>query len=294
MTIHLVGGRGRDWQGTRFTLRLLMVVSLSPLYLCARHAAGSEALPAAVRLTSGWELQDAAQVAQDGEALSRTDYQAAGWHRATVPGTVLTSLVNDRTYPEPLYGENNRTNVIPDSLCRSTYWYRTTFTVPQSFAGKQVWLNFMGINYIAEVWVNGRQVGTIKGAFTRGIFNVTPCVTVGGANALAVHVWPQPHPGATHEKTIATGTGRNGGVTGLDGPTFLCSIGWDWIPTIRDRDTGIWQDVFLSATGPVVVQDPYVTSDLPLPRTDTADLTVQATLRNVTDTAADRHSDRQL
>jgi hypothetical protein len=269
----------------RFALRLLMIVSLWPLCFCAAHGAGSKGLPAPVVLNSGWELQDAAQVPQTGDTLSRTDYQAAGWQRATVPGTVLTSLVNDGVYPEPLYGENNRTNTIPDSLCRSTYWYRTTFTVPQSFEGKQIWLNFMGINYIAEVWVNGRQVGTIKGAFTRGIFNVTPCVTVGAANALAVHVWPQPHPGETHEKTIADGTGRNGGVTGLDGPTFLCSIGWDWIPTIRDRDTGIWQDVILSATGPVVVQDPYVTSDLPLPRTDTADLTVQATLRNVTDSA---------
>ncbi|HEY9073684.1 MAG TPA: sugar-binding domain-containing protein, partial [Desulfobaccales bacterium] len=219
-------------------------------------------MPAPLRLTTGWELQDAGQVSQTGEALSRTDYQPAGWHHATVPGTVLTSLVNDGIYPEPLYGENNRTNNIPDSLCRTDYWYRTAFTPPQSFAGKQIWLNFMGINYIAEVWVNGRQVGTIKGAFTRGIFNVTPCVTVGAANALAVHVRPQPHPGATHEKTIASGTGPNGGVTGLDGPTFLCSIGWDWIPTIRDRDSGIWQDVSLSASVPIVLENPFVTSDL--------------------------------
>jgi hypothetical protein len=284
MSSGLITVHGRNRRTKRFALRLLLVVSLSPLCTSATHAAEGKGLPAPLRLTPSWELQDAAQVPQTGETLSRTDYQSAGWHRATVPGTVLTSLVNDGVYPEPLYGENNRTNNIPDSLCRASYWYRTTFTPPQSFAGKQIWLNFLGINYIADVWVNGRQVGTIQGAFTRGIFNVTPCVTVGGANALAVHVQPQPHPGATHEKTIASGTGPNGGVTGMDGPTFLCSIGWDWIPTIRDRDTGIWQDVILSATGPVVVQDPYVTSDLPLPRTDTADLTVQATVRNVTDT----------
>src|SRR5208282_1904887 len=141
-----------------------------------------------------------------------------------------------------------------------------------------------GINYIAEVWVNGHQVGEIKGAFARGIFDVTSVVEVGKPNALAVHVLPQPHPGATHEKTIATGTGLNGGVTASDGPTFLCSIGWDWIPTIRDRDTGLWQDVVLSATGPVVIEDPYVVTELPLPRTDTADLTVKTVVRNVTDT----------
>ncbi len=283
MSSGLITVHGRSWRAKRFALWLLLVVSLSLLCFAAAHAAGSKGLPAPLRLTSGWELQDAGLVLKTGEALSRADYQPAGWHGATVPGTVLTSLVNDGVYPEPLYGENNRTNTIPDSLCRTSYWYRTTFTPPPSYDGSQIWLNFMGINYIAEVWVNGRQVGTINGAFTRGIFNVTPCVTVGAANALAVHVRPQPHPGATHEKTIASGCPLNGGVTGLDGPTLLCSIGWDWIPTIRDRDTGIWQDVILSASGPVVVQDPYVTSDLPLPRTDTADLTVQATVRNVTD-----------
>ncbi|HWI55749.1 MAG TPA: beta galactosidase jelly roll domain-containing protein, partial [Bacillota bacterium] len=249
------------------------------------HAVPKPAVPEPLRLTGNWTLQDAVKVSQTGDAISQTGYPSTGWYRATVPGTVLTTLVNNGVYPEPLYGENNRPDKIPDTLCRTTYWYRTPFTVPQAYAGKQVWLNFEGINYIAEVWVNGQQVGSIKGAFTRGRFDVTRLVKMGGPNALAVHVLPQPHPGETHEKTVATGTGPNGGITGVDGPTFLCSIGWDWIPTIRDRDTGIWQDVTLSATGPVVVQDPFVTSDLPLPRTDTADLTVHATVSNATDTA---------
>ena len=217
-------------------------------------------LPEPIPLRAGWELQQVGKVAEAGDAISRGDYEPKGWYKATVPGTVLTTLVNEGVYPEPLYGENNRTNSIPDTLCRTSYWYRTTFTPPASYSGKRVWLTFKGINYIAEVWVNGRQVGTIQGAFARGIFDVTPDVAVGKPNGLAVHVFPQPHPGATHEKTVATGTGPNGGVTGLDGPTFLCSIGWDWIPTIRDRDTGIWQDVVLSATGPVVLPDPAITS----------------------------------
>src|SRR5664279_4182896 len=213
MTIGYTTVQSRNWRATRVALRLLLVVSLSTICISATYAAGSNALPEPLRLTSGWELQDAGHVSQTGETLSRTDYQPAGWRRATVPGTVLTSLVNDGIYPEPLYGENNRTNIIPDSLCRTDYWYRTTFTTPQAYDGKQIWLNFLGINYIAEVWVNGRQVGTIKSAFTRGIFNVTPCVTVGAANVLAVHIRPQPHPGTTHEKTIANGCPLNGGVT---------------------------------------------------------------------------------
>ena len=81
----------------------------------------------------------------------------------------------------------------------------------------------------------------------------------------------------------APALGPNGGITAIDGPTFLSTIGWDWIPAIRDRDTGIWQKVFLSATGPVVVKDPLVTTDLPLPKTDSTDVAVQATVENVSD-----------
>lgn len=263
--------------GTRQPWFLLFAFFIIPFSIRAATTDAGQPIP----LTSGWELQDAARISETGAAISQLDYQPVGWLPATVPGTVLTSLVNDGVYPEPLYGTNNLK--IPDSLSRASWWYRTTFTVPSSFSGKQVWLNFDGINYMAQVWVNGSRAGTIRGAFARGIFNVTTQVIAGEAAALAVLILPEPHPGQAHQKTIATGTGRNGGVTALDGPTFLCSLGWDWIPTIRDRDIGIWQDVSLSASGPVILQDPYVTSDLPLPRTDSADLTVQATVRNVTD-----------
>ena len=240
-------------------------------------------VPKLIQLRSGWQLQDGAKEPDSGQTISSANYQTRGWHAATVPGTVLTSLVNDGIYPEPLYGLNNEN--IPDSLCHRTWWYRTTFTPPATYAGKQVWLTFHGINYIAEVWVNGHEIGTIKGAFARGIFDVTTNVTVGAPNVLAVHIYPEPHPGEMHQKTIATGVGHNGGITAKDGPTFLCSIGWDWIPTIHDRDSGIWQDVTLSASGTVVLQNPYVTSRLPLPKTDSADLTVRTTVSNVTDTA---------
>jgi len=269
--------RKQDFRPFSTGLTSLVLTVLIGIAVHAQEAATS------IRLTTGWELQDAAKVSQTGEALSKPDFQSTGWLKATVPGTVLTSLVNDGVYPEPLYGENNRT--IPDTLCRTAYWYRTPFLVPQSFAGKEVWLNFNGINYTADVWVNGHLVGNIKGAFARGIFDVTKHVTVGKTNILVVLISPQPHPGVTHEKTIADGTGLNGGVTAADGPSFMCTIGWDWIPTIRDRDMGIWQDVTLTASGPVVIQDPFVTSELPLPKTDSADLTVQAYVRNATDTA---------
>ena len=133
------------------------------------------------------------------------------------------------------------------------------------------------------VWVNGAQVGTIRGAFIRGIFDITAQVKPGQQAVVAVLVTPQPHPGVPHEHTLRDGVGPNGGITSIDGPTFLSTIGWDWLDTVRDRDTGIWQKVYLSATGPVVLKDPLVTTDLPLPKTDSSDVAVQTTVENIGD-----------
>ena len=169
---------------------------------------------------------------------------------------------------------------IRDSLCRTSYWYRTQVTVPADFAGRRVWLNFDGINYLAQVWVNGRRVGDIGGAFARGIFDVTALAQPGTTATVAVLIQPPPHPADPLEQTVALGLGPNGGILSKDGPTFICTQGWDWIPGIRDRDMGIWQKVTLSSTGPVVLQDPYVVSHVPLPRTDSADVFIEATLKN--------------
>ena len=238
-----------------------------------------------VVLSSEWQLQDASKVTAQPAEISRQGFLDDGWYPATVPGTVLTSLVNNGVYPEPLYGENNRPDKIPESLCRTPYWYRIPFTVPAGYAGRKIWLNFDGINYAAEVWVNGRNLGAIKGAFTRGRFDISSAVQPGEAATLAVFVSPQPHPGEAIEHTIANGMGKNGGISALDGPTFLCSMGWDWIPGIRDRNTGIWQKVFLSASGSVLIQEPLVTADLPLPRLDSAEIKIQTILKNLSDQA---------
>src|SRR5271154_2324611 len=205
--------------------------------------AASSSLPEPVTIGTGWRIQDAAKVAEAGASIAVASYKPQGWYAATVPGTVLTSLVNNGVYPEPLYGENNRPDKIPDSLSRAAYWYRTVFSVPKAYSGKHVWLNLEGINFSAQVWVNGRQVGAIKGAFGRGTFDISQDVKAGKKAVLAVLVSPQPHPGDPHEHTIRDGMGLNGGITAIDGPTFLSTIGGDWIPAIRDRDAGIWQKV---------------------------------------------------
>ena len=234
-------------------------------------------------ISTGWQLEDISKISQTGEAISLEGFQPKGWLKATVPGTILTSMVNDKIYPEPLWGENNRPDKIPESLARTSYWYRTSFKVPADYKGENIWLNFEGINYASQVFVNGKKVGETHGAFIRGFFNISSLVTPGKTAALAVLVSPQPHPGDPIEHTVKNGMGKNGGITAIDGPTFLCSIGWDWIPGIRDRNTGIWQKVFLSTSGPVLMKSPLVTTDLPLPKINSADITIQTTLVNISD-----------
>ena len=233
----------------------------------------------AQKTISGWQMQDVAKVSDAAESIARPGFKAEGWYTATVPGTVLTTLVDNKVYPEPLYGENMR--AIPESLNKTSYWYRTTFDVPDSYRNRHVWLHFGGVNYSAEIWVNGRQVGTMRGAFVRGDFDISSYVKPRTRAVLAVLVHPQPHPGVPHEHTVALGIGKNGGETALDGPTFLSTIGWDWLAAVRDRDTGIWLPVTLDATGPVLVKNTFVTSDLAASH-ETADLKLTTSLENKT------------
>ena len=271
-------------QTGRFSATRIVVLPIIAL-LAATWAQAAQ--PDQLSVTAGWEMQDAGKVPQNGAgagaAISKVGYKPEGWYAAVVPGTVLTTLVKNGVYPEPLYGENNRPDRIPETLNKSSWWYRTVVDVPAAYQGRHIWLNLDGINYSAEVWMNGTYLGTMRGAFKRGIFDVSPYTKAGERAAIAVLIKPQPHPGVPHEHTIADGMGPNGGITALDGPTFLSTIGWDWLPAIRDRDSGIWNKVCLSATGPVLVKDPLVTTDLPLPKTDSADVAISATLENVTD-----------
>jgi hypothetical protein len=256
----------------------LCLTPLVALYAQTPHLAMIDALA-----VNDWQMQDAAKVQGDGTIVAAKNFPTTGWYKATVPGTVLTTLVDNHVYPEPLYGENNRPGIIPDSLARSSFWYRTVLTVPKSYKGRHVWLNFDGINYSAVAWVNGKQVGTMRGAFCRGTFDISDTVRPGTEAVLAVLVSPQPHPGVPHEHTLRDGVGPNGGVTSLDGPTFLSTIGWDWLPAIRDRDTGIWRKVWLSSSGPVLIKDPQVITDLKVPGFESADITVKTTLQNISD-----------
>ena len=239
-------------------------------------------------LTGGWKLAAAPDVHATGEEISTVGFSNQSavvqtqsgqtWMAATVPGTVLTTMIDRGIYPDPDYGLNNM--AIPETLAHQDYWYRVEFPTPPIGPGRHLTLTFEGVNDAAEVWLNGHKLGSFMGAFRRGNFDVTSLLIHNTANAIAVRVSPPPHPGLAQEESITAGPGENGGIQMLDGPTFGATEGWDWIPSIRDRNTGIWQNVTLTASGSVDVGDLNVITTLPKADRSEADVEVEAPLVN--------------
>ncbi|MDR3340517.1 MAG: discoidin domain-containing protein [Candidatus Symbiothrix sp.] len=227
-----------------------------------------------------WKLQRSSLVAATGKEISTPGFDEKGWLIATVPGTVLASFINLGAVPDPNFSDNQLQ--VSDSYFLSDFWYRNEFEV--SNASAETFLNFDGINWKANIFLNGEKIGNIDGAFIRGKFDVSKLVKQ-GKNVIAVEIVKNAHPGAIKEQT-AYSTDQNGGIPGADNPTFHASIGWDWIPTIRGRDIGIWNDVFLTYTGSVTIEDPFVRTELPLPATNSANVIAEVTLVN--------HSDNEI
>lgn len=222
-----------------------------------------------------WKMMKAGDIADPGEKVSLSDYPTTNWLPAIVPGTVLNSLVYNQKYPEPYYGINNKieSKLIPDISETGrdfyTYWFRTEFTVPKSFEGKHVWLQLDGINYRAEVWVNGNLLSTIKGMFLQDYIDVTSFVKIDKSNALAIKVYPVDIPGSAKPKSWgAIGEFHNGGNGNIGlNTTMLMTVGWDFtfMDGIRDRNTGIWKNISLYSTGKVALRHPFVKSELRKP-----------------------------
>jgi len=224
-----------------------------------------------------WKIQRASEVDGTGEEISKPGYFSDDWVIATVPGTALVSYWNAGALPNPNFGDNQL--MISESFFNSDFWYRDEFEIPSSFNGDHIFLNFDGINWKADVFVNGVKAGRIEGAFIRGKFDVTGLIKPGQNNAIAVRIEKNAHIGVIKEQT-AQSPDKNGGILGADNPTFHASIGWDWIPTIRGRNIGIWNDVFLSTKGQVTIENPFVSTRLPLPDTSSADVSIEVTLKN--------------
>jgi len=243
-------------------------------------SASVAAQPEQLLLRDGWHIQSAAKVAVPGEAIAAVSCAMEGWHPARVPTTVLAALVDDGVYPDPYYGLNLKS--IPgyqdgawlvmkkDSPFRDPWWYRTEFDAPAAWKGRHITLHLDGINYKANIWLNGAKVAdseSVQGMFRRFEFPVTELLSYGGRNALAVEIIP---PGLLPEKNYHT-------------KQIEATTGWDdHNPQPPDGNMGIWRDVYLRTTGPIAIRHPYVATELNVPTLDAARLTVSAFLRNNT------------
>ncbi len=255
----------------------LPVLILVPIVLCTAGfaQAGSKSADSKFSLNDGWALQSSARVSEKGEAIASPSFQPKDWIKAKVPTTVVAAQVKSGALPDPFDGMNMRQYpglsypiganfsnlpMPPDSPYAVSWWYRKEFRLPRDFAGKTVWLNFRGINYRGNIWLNGRQIANsdqVAGAWRTYEFNVTSAVKP-GANVVAAQIW------APTDASLAI--------------TFV-----DWNPAPPDKNMGLWRDVYLRASGPVALRYPAVVSKVDSPANTAAHLTVTALLKNGTD-----------
>ena len=239
-----------------------------------------------------WEMKKASEVSARAEDLSKSGYEDEGWMPAVVPGTVLNSLVYNGVYPEPYFGLNNKltSGLIPDISVVGrdfyTYWFRTEFDAVPVGKDERIWMQVDGVNYRAEFWLNGKMVCFVSGMFNQQFVDVTDYVIRDGKNVLAVKVYPIDEPGGPRKGTSkswgAAGEFRNGG-NGEIGKnvSMLMTVGWDFtfLDGIRDRNTGIWRDIRFFRSGKVMLNHPFIKSELN-DNYDSAAQTVSVEVRN--------------
>ncbi|GGA81400.1 glycoside hydrolase family 2 protein [Puia dinghuensis] len=208
-------------------------------------------------LNTGWKCQAIGKVHATGERLSQAGYSTRDWLDATVPGTVMTTLINNHLEPDPFYGLNN--DKTPDIYTTGrdhyTYWFIKNF---KETSGGQTWLDLRGVNYGCDIWLNGHKLNeqTHYGMYLRQSYNITKYLAPkSGDNRLAILVYP-PDP-----------VGNPNGGQGGDGEiarnvTHQYVAGWDWIQPIRDRNTGIWDKVTIHHTGVVRIRNPHIVTEV--------------------------------
>ncbi|HXT18233.1 MAG TPA: glycoside hydrolase family 2 protein [Gemmatimonadaceae bacterium] len=227
-------------------------------------------------LHDGWRIQSSAKVGTDGARISSPSYHGGDWYAATVPSTVVGALVDAGVFKDPFFGMNLRSipgmtyniglNFVhlpmdPSSPYAVPWWYRTTFKASAA-RGKHVTLQFDGINYRANIWLNGKRIADstqVAGTYRRYEYDVTADLAKNGENALAVEI------------TAPT-------------PPDLQTTWVDWNPSPPDKDMGLWKPVYLATTGDVAVRYPVVISKVDTTR-HSADVTIGTNLKNLADSA---------
>ena len=257
-------------------LLLFLFLPAVPDLAQTAHPSSPSASAREFHLRDGWSMQSSRKVDQTGEQISTAKFQPTGWYSVSVPTTVVAALVKQKVYPDPEFGTNLRKfpgvdypvganfSNIPmrqDSPFMVPWWFRKEFTLPESYKGKTIWLDFNGINYRANIFLNGKQIGKyeeVAGAWRTYEFNITDAALPGRANVLAVEVF------SPTDRSLAI--------------TFV-----DWYPAPPDKNMGMFRGVELRASGPVAVRYPSVISKVD--GDGKAHLTVTALLKNGTNQA---------
>ncbi len=235
-------------------------------------AAAAQTVPEqGTALRQGWRLQSSCAIHEGGERISTAAFDAGGWVRTSVPATVFAAQVAAGIYKDPYYdmnlrrvpGEEYKIGAIFSNLpmpegspYRCSWWYRDEFEVPAADRGKRLSLHFEGINYRANLWVNGQKIADsaeVAGAYRTYDFDITAVAKA--RNVVAVETF------APTEKNLG--------------------INWvDWNPSPPDKDMGLWGGVELRSSGPVTVEAPMVATHFPDDSLRSAELTVTAELTN--------------
>ncbi len=207
-------------------------------------------------LSDNWKMQQADKLKDtDEKSVSMNDYDVSSWNNAVVPGTVLGGLVAGKIVDDPYFGINMQK--IDTAQFTQPWWFRTTFDLASQDLKKQVSLRFNGINYRADLWVNGNKVAgkeTFAGAYRMFTFNISKFVRE-GKNSVALKLWQY-----------------------ADGEF---SVGFvDWNPLPPDRNMGIFRDVFLEVNDGIKVRSPFVWSKVNTGNLTDAKLFIQSGLVN--------------
>jgi hypothetical protein len=221
--------------------------------------AGAQATTAQEKITLSstaagihWKLQPQDIIGRDSLQIFKEGYDTKGWVDAVVPGCVFTSYVAAGLEKDPNFGDN--IYQVDQRKYNRNFWYRTEFVTPSapippsavlSTSATKCWLHLRGINRKGEIFLNGIRLGLLDGFMERGDFDITNLLSPSGRNVLAILVhWPG-KPIANHAS-----------------PTYISSDGWDWMPSVPGLLQGITGDVYLSVTGGVVIDDPWIRTDL--------------------------------
>jgi beta-galactosidase len=175
------------------------------------------------------------------------------------PADAQTLVFNDNSwtavslphnYVEPDIAGESATHNVPGEQGGARGWYRKTFTVPQSFQGKRIYVEFEAVRQVAEVYLNGKLLGTSKTGFLPFGFDLTPDVQFGKSNVLAVRYdnrFVQGQPENAAETT--------GGISDAIEALQAEQIPWN-SPRLLSADGGIYRNVRLYVMDPLHISLP--------------------------------------